>query len=1192
MPITRRTLPSAFATAIVIATVLATPPTGAEIDYSPNPSTGQSGGVLDCEASTGPNASLATEGSAAADSSTLVYQTSLDNFIVEESGAVEDGFNTSEQPTAWVPGLDGVVYSDDLGNIIAASPDSLAGGTTEETLASFPAGSVIRAVSDNDSYLLVEAPGPELRVVDVRQGLGTVANSALVDVSALSTAPTGYLAAWVSDEGDRIAFNATSAIGVISSYGTPVSMIQTSEVITDATPTGSFIVASTENGAFRIHTLSGSSTRVADDGAQGPWLTRTGRAVVFVDAGRYFILDIGSGATAALGFPLQGLARVIDVRAVLGDLFGSEPGDVTVTAITADGTTARSVTYDCVQPRIVAPDFSIEIDAGVRQEIGMADRLGVYPWPALNLYTRADSFSGTVSYARESSGDTDITVEASEGFGLIQYRACVDPNFGICGNGTITVTTSGATPTDTDLDGVVDSDDNCPLAANPSQRDTDGDGPGDACDRIRVAIVGDSYISGEGTGNFLSGTDESDNKCHRSSQSWAYRVAQTLTSEGGDIGFFACSGATTTQYANANGPDRGREPAQQEQLADFVRDGDDGEIDIILSSFGGNDALFSDTIENCILGISSCEGGGERDFFLDAAENAEDNVALLLNDMKRDHSDATIIHIGYPDPLRPTTLLCEGIPGTVARSERQFISEAYLPAVNESVETAAFRAGVNFVDPSSWFDGHPLCRQPGVVPFANGLRLGNDVGPLEADSFHPTVEGYEEIERRFTEDFMDGNELRITGNPVGVDFGTPSSSPVIAFRFSLDGDLITWSDGGEVSVQNLPDGTPVVLTSFSVPVQQSSATVQDGEATLPFVVPQGTPPGVHTLRVFRSDTNTEVATFQYIVEIPDECAGGVDADGDGVTDLCDPTTDDGPLSDPDNDGILNGVDNCPLVSNPDQAKADEDDLAGSACSGPDGIGRTLVIDDYTVLPPIAANDTSTALVGEAIDITVLDNDERGTRPLDLLSLTITQPPLNGAAIVQVADGTAAITFTSFVAGADSIEYEICDTGGNCDTATVDIDVMALSQCTIRGTNGPDVLVGTNGPDVICAFGGNDTIRARGGDDIIFAGRGNDTVFAGAGNDVVRGNRGRDTIRGQAGDDELRGGRGHDTLIGGQGSDRIFGGAGRDELRGGAGDDELFGRSGADTLIGNSGFDKANGGRGHDNCAAEVTRRCE
>jgi hypothetical protein len=40
----------------------------------------------------------------------------------------------------------------------------------------------------------------------------------------------------------------------------------------------------------------------------------------------------------------------------------------------------------------------------------------------------------------------------------------------------------GAPPIDTDGDGVADSVDDCLLVADPDQRDTDGDGYGNACD--------------------------------------------------------------------------------------------------------------------------------------------------------------------------------------------------------------------------------------------------------------------------------------------------------------------------------------------------------------------------------------------------------------------------------------------------------------------------------------------------------------------------------------------------------------------------------------------------------------------------------------------------------------------------------------------------------------------------------------
>src|SRR5206468_1229022 len=63
---------------------------------------------------------------------------------------------------------------------------------------------------------------------------------------------------------------------------------------------------------------------------------------------------------------------------------------------------------------------------------------------------------------------------------------------------------------DEDLDGVVDSADNCPCTANPTQADADADGVGDACDP-HPATAGDaralfvSFAVDQGPFTFASG---------------------------------------------------------------------------------------------------------------------------------------------------------------------------------------------------------------------------------------------------------------------------------------------------------------------------------------------------------------------------------------------------------------------------------------------------------------------------------------------------------------------------------------------------------------------------------------------------------------------------------------------------------------------------------------------------------------
>lgn len=124
----------------------------------------------------------------------------------------------------------------------------------------------------------------------------------------------------------------------------------------------------------------------------------------------------------------------------------------------------------------------------------------------------------------------------------------------------------------------------------------------------------------------------------------------------------------------------------------------------------------------------------------------------------------------------------------------------------------------------------------------------------------------------------------------------------------------------------------------------------------------------------------------------------------------------------------------------------------------------------------------------------------------------------------------------------------CDAGA-AERAVAVPPAPQAEACTVRGTDGADLLRGTNGPDVICAFGANDVIRALKGDDVVLGGTGNDQVFAGPGADVVFGEAGNDTLDGGTGRDVLLGGAGRDLLLARDVfADLLNGGAGRDASR--------------------------------------------
>lgn len=141
--------------------------------------------------------------------------------------------------------------------------------------------------------------------------------------------------------------------------------------------------------------------------------------------------------------------------------------------------------------------------------------------------------------------------------------------------------------------------------------------------------------------------------------------------------------------------------------------------------------------------------------------------------------------------------------------------------------------------------------------------------------------------------------------------------------------------------------------------------------------------------------------------------------------------------------------------------------------------------------------------------------------------------------------------------------------------------VALADCTITGTEGPDVIRGTSGDDVICGLGGDDRIFAGAGADVVTGGDGADRVVGGDGDDTIDGGAGADVVNGGAGNDLMFGGDDADRLVGGVGEDVLNGGAGEDVVNGGIGNDSLDGGPAADRLVLGPGDDRAHGGAGDD-----------
>ena len=197
-----------------------------------------------------------------------------------------------------------------------------------------------------------------------------------------------------------------------------------------------------------------------------------------------------------------------------------------------------------------------------------------------------------------------------------------------------------------------------------------------------MAILGDSYISGEGAGKgsdpYLPGTDLPDffsivgtNKCHRATTSWAAKVATTLTSDkqAGDSTYFvACSGAVTDNVLfRAQFPQSFVDvPGSSAQLVDIKSQQALKPFDLVLASIGGNDAKFADVVQWCMLtpcryipSPSSSSPQLLTDAFIQGAQ-LTDRLAATQLAIAAAAPEAQLWVATYPDPTGTEICLDSG----------------------------------------------------------------------------------------------------------------------------------------------------------------------------------------------------------------------------------------------------------------------------------------------------------------------------------------------------------------------------------------------------------------------------------------------------------------------------------------------------------------------------------------------------
>lgn len=258
----------------------------------------------------------------------------------------------------------------------------------------------------------------------------------------------------------------------------------------------------------------------------------------------------------------------------------------------------------------------------------------------------------------------------------------------------------------------------------------------------RILALGDSYMSGEGSPAFFEGTNEKGtNQCRRSPTAYPYVVARKMNM---GLDFYACSGAKAGElYKDKQQKDSPSHVVGGLPQLQNVKAATKDDIKVVLVSVGGNDALFGDIGQGCVL-PGSCDE--RREVWLANLDQIGTKLTAAYDAIRAEFLNVPIVAIPYPLLLNK-----DGCGSSLMRpAEHAFLSE-FLTVLNDRVRVSAANAGVNFFEGGMFaFRGSEIC-----APHATAMNIFNlnPVGGGLVDrisprnwihgSLHPTPAGHQ-----------------------------------------------------------------------------------------------------------------------------------------------------------------------------------------------------------------------------------------------------------------------------------------------------------------------------------------------------------------------------------------------------------------------------------------------------------------
>ncbi|MCB9822861.1 SGNH/GDSL hydrolase family protein [Candidatus Nomurabacteria bacterium] len=520
--------------------------------------------------------------------------------------------------------------------------------------------------------------------------------------------------------------------------------------------------------------------------------------------------------------------------------------------------------------------------------------------------------------------------------------------------------------------------------------------------------LGDSFASGEGAFDYTNITNNDNNRCHISRNSYPKLIKASLAFEESES--VACSGGKIKDihkikedYVNDSPQASGKIEEQYDNeiftgfLPGYRRQWEfvsKYQPEAVTLSIGGNDINFGKKLQYCILTQYSCfESAEQKNGILKELKAQFPNLVKTYTDLKEASPNTRIYVVGYPKLVQPGGDCALNVH---LSSSELLLADEIVEDLNFVVKRAAQSAGVFYVDTSNAFVGHKLCEDKSWNLAVNGLTFGDDMpysfGPISNATFHPNKLGHELFKltllsqtNNLTEPMpTPDNSISVSDmpsrlNPTGEDLST-TTEPIL--EDGLFGELIKVGDSIASTISTagyfLNKGDVFNIELHSTPRVIGSA-VATGTDSLDInaTIPEGVEPGPHEVHIYgRNIAGEPIDIYKNVLIV----AGDIDYDGDGVA---------------------NSQDNCNFVS-PSGVDSDKDGIDDSCDSE--------ILEAPPVVEPPTVEDDTKVPIGVPEDQIVEDNlDDSNRIPegsgvneavAEIIALQATSPEVQNTPVIN------------------------------------------------------------------------------------------------------------------------------------------------------------------------------------------------